>query len=146
MKLWKDKEGNKITYKEFMGRWKGGIERITPLQKIKTQITGTRISLTGIFLGICVTIYAWENFWWVAIILIGALINTGVQYLGLTQQRDSLLKHEENCEEMSLDDLMGEDEVTVEVEGEKQEGMSSLGVRAEDLLELNKQEEKNGHR
>ena len=145
MKIWKDKQGNRLTYKEFIGRWKEGIEEITPIQKIKTQLTGTRISLTGIFLGICVTLYGWENLWWVAIILVGAFITTGVSYLGIVQQRDSLLKHEEDCEEMSMDDLMEED-VMVAVDGEEQEGMSSLGVNAEDFLELNKQEVKDGHR
>ncbi len=111
MKFWKDKQGNKLTYKEFIGKWKKGIEGITPLQKIKTQITATRISLLGIFLGLIITSIAYKQLWWIAIILLGALINTGVQYLGLAQQRNILLKHEENCEEMSLDDLMGEDEV-----------------------------------
>ena len=111
MKLYKDKEGNKLTFKEFIARWKDGIDNITPIQKLKTQITATRISLIGILLGLIVTSIAYENLWWVAIILLGAFINTGVQYLGLTQQRDSLLKHEENCKEMSIDDLMEEDKL-----------------------------------
>ena len=109
MKIYKDKEGNKLTFKEFIDKWKDGIEKITPLQKLKTQIIATRISLLGIFLGLIVTSIAYKNLWWIAIILMGALINTTVQHLGLTQQRDSLLKHEENCKEMSLDDLMEED-------------------------------------
>lgn len=129
MKFWKDKEGNELTFKEFTKRWKDGIEGITPLQKLKTQIVATRIQLLGIFLGLIVTSMAYEKLWWIAIILLGALINTGVQYLGLIQQRDSLLKHEENCKEVSLDDLMKEDETTV-ANGE----------------ELNKQEVKNGFR
>ncbi len=54
------------------------------------------------------TIIGWRYLWWVGIILLGALINTGVQYLGLTQQRNTLVKHEEQCEEMTLDDLMNE--------------------------------------
>ncbi len=139
MKIWKDKEGNKLTYKEFIDRWKKGVGEITPLQKLRTQLTGTRISLTGIFLGICVTLYGWENLWWVAIILIGAFITTGVSYLGIEKQRNRLLKHEEDCEEMSMDELMEEDVVAV-VDGEEQEGMSSLGIKAEDVLELNEQE------
>ena len=129
MKIWKDKQGNKLTYKELIERWKEGINNITPLQKLKTQITATRISLLGIFLGLIITTIAYEDLWWVAIILLGAFINTGVQYLGIAQQRDSLLKHEENCEEMSLDDLMRESPPETEA-----------------FNELNKQEEKNGHR
>ena len=90
MKIFKDKEGNKLTFKEFMKKWGEGIEGISPLQKIKTQIGGTRIMLIGLFLGLCVSIYGWKNLWWVGIILIGALLNTGVQYLGLIQQRKIL--------------------------------------------------------
>ena len=90
IKVFKDKEGNKLTFKEFMKKWGEGIEGISPLQKIKTQIGGTRIMLIGLFLGLCVSIYGWKNLWWVGIILIGALLNTGVQYLGLIQQRKLL--------------------------------------------------------
>lgn len=123
MKFWKDKEGNELTFKEFTKRWKDGVNGITPIQKLKTQITATRIQLLGIFLGLIVTSIAYENLWWVAIILFGALINTGVQHLGLTQQRDSLLKHEENCEEMSLDDLMGDSPPEPKAFNELKKGM-----------------------
>lgn len=90
MKIWKTKTGEKIDFKEFMNRWKSGIEGISPSQKIKTQITGTKIMLIGLFLGLCVSIYGWKNLWWVGIILIGALLNTGVQFLGLKQQKKIL--------------------------------------------------------
>jgi len=109
MRFWKDKQGNKLTAKEFMGRWRDGLDNITPVQKTKTQLTATRIQLVGIFLGLIVTIMAYKNLWWVAIILLGALINTGVQYLGLSQQMKNLKKHEEQCEEMTLDELMEDD-------------------------------------
>ena len=105
----RDKLGNKLSWKEYFARWKAGIDGITPLQKTKTQITATRIQLLGIFLGLIMTIVGWRYLWWVGIILLGALINTAVQYLGLTQQRNTLVKHEEQCEEMSLDDLMDEE-------------------------------------
>jgi len=52
MKVWKDKEGNKLTYKEFIGRWKEGIEGITPKQRIKSQMTGYKITMLGMILGI----------------------------------------------------------------------------------------------
>jgi len=137
MKFWKDKEGDKLTFKEFWGKWKDGVDNITPIQKLKTQITATRISLLGIFLGLIVTSIGYENLWWVAIILLGALINTVVQYLGLIQQRNSLLKHEENCEEMTLNDLMEEDMIDTEeiIEEQKEKSGNSK--------ELNKQEVNN---
>ena len=30
--FWKDRQGNKISFKEFMKRWRTGVEGITPLQ------------------------------------------------------------------------------------------------------------------
>jgi len=83
----RDKDGNKVTTKEFFQRWGKGIEGITPIQKLKTQITGTTITLIGLFLGLFVSIYSWKNLWWVGIILIGAIINTLVSFLGLIQQK-----------------------------------------------------------
>jgi len=88
--FWTDREGNKLSFKQFISRWKKGIEGITPQQKIKTQILGTRIILLGLFLGLIVSLIAWRNFWWVAIVLTGALINTTIQYLGLIQQMNIL--------------------------------------------------------
>ena len=96
--MWKDKEGNKLKFKEFMNRWKNGIEGITPLQKIKSQVTGTRIMLIGLFLGLIVSIFGIKKLWWIMIILIGAIINTGVQYLGLIQQKRLLDNLEEQFE------------------------------------------------
>lgn len=102
MKIFKDKEGNKLTFKEFTDKWKTGIKEITPIQKIKTQILGTRIILIGLLAGLVMSIIGWKNLWWVGIILIGALFNTAVQYLGLKQQKkllDNLEKQFELPEE-----------------------------------------------
>lgn len=99
MKIFKDKQGNKLTYKEFIERWKSGITEITPIQKLNTQLTGTKIMLIGIFLGLSVTIYGYKNFWWVAIILTGAFINTWVQYISIKQQKKILDDLEEQFKE-----------------------------------------------
>lgn len=107
MTFWKDKEGNKLTWKEFFSRWKQGIEGITPLQKLKTQLTATKIQLLGIILGIIATSIGYKYLWWVTIILIGALINTGVQYLGLKEQIKRIKNYEEDCEEINVEDLIG---------------------------------------
>ncbi len=104
LKIFKDKKGNKLTFKEFITRWKIGIEGITPLQKTKVQLTGTKITLIGLFLGLCVTIYGWKNLWWVAIILTGAILNTGVQYLATKQQKKLYQTIEDNFKEASEDD------------------------------------------
>lgn len=104
----KDKYGNKLTIKEFFKRWGKGIDGITPLQKLKTQQSGTLITLIGLFLGLAVSIYAWEKLWWVAIVLIGAIMNTGVQYLGQRQQLNQL-NNLEKLEEITMEELF-EDE------------------------------------
>lgn len=103
MKVWKDKEGNKLTTKEFITRWKDGIEGITPLQKVKTQLVGMKITLLGLFLGLIVTFFALKHLWWVGIILVGALINTGVQYLAIVQQRKLLESLEDKFKESEKD-------------------------------------------
>ncbi len=87
LKIWRDKKGKWIDAKEFFSRLKGGIEETTALQKTKLQMGGTRLMLLGITLGLIMSLIAYKQMWWVAIILLGALINTGVQYLGLIQQR-----------------------------------------------------------
>src|SRR3990167_7670328 len=81
------KTGEKVSWKEFFKRWKKGIEEITPEQQIKTQLNGTKISIAGIFAGIVVSFVYYDKFWWVGLILIGALINSIVQYIGLLQKK-----------------------------------------------------------
>jgi len=105
--MMKTKDGETITIKEFFKRWGRGIEGITPIQKLKTQLLGTKITLTGLFLGIIISIYGWENLWWVGIILIGAIINTGVQYLGLRQQFN-MLNNMEQYDEVDLEEFLEE--------------------------------------
>lgn len=87
MAFWKDKQGNKLTFKEFMNRWKQGIEGITPLQQARIQLRGTQITLLGILFGIIVTFLALKTLWWVLIILIGALTNTIAQWIGIYQKK-----------------------------------------------------------
>jgi len=86
MKIWTDKSGKKLTLKQFFKRWGEGIEGLKPQQKIKSQLLGTKLILLGITLGLIMSLIGWKHLWWVAIILLGALINTTVQYLGLRQQ------------------------------------------------------------
>ncbi len=121
MKIWKDKKGEKISFKEFMKRFKEGIETINPLQKIKIQLGGTKIMLIGLFLGLFVSIYGWRNMWWVGIILIGAILNTGVQFLGLRQQKKILDDLEKRFKETN-------EEVEISLDGKEKLGMSEMGI------------------
>lgn len=107
MKILKDKQGNKLTRKEFMERWKKGIEMITPLQQVTFQIRSTWIMLVGVVCGIGISLYAIDTLWWLLFILVGALGNTGVQQIGLYQKRIVFEKQNEmfNIHQEGLDKL-----------------------------------------
>lgn len=85
-----DKAGNKLTWKEFMARWRKGIEGITPLQQTNTQLFSTAIMLIGIISGLIISLFAIKTLWWLSIVLFGALGNTSVSYLGLWQKKQVL--------------------------------------------------------
>jgi hypothetical protein len=88
----KTKTGEQITVKEFFKRWGAGINGITPIQQVKTQIIGTWITLLGISIGVVICAIGIRNLWWLMIILIGGLINTAVQQLGAYQRKKMLLQ------------------------------------------------------
>ena len=88
MKLvfWKDKQGNELTFKQFMSKWKTGIENITPVQKLKTQMNGTMITIIGLIAGLSISLINIKTLWWLSIILVGGIITTGMQYISYYQQ------------------------------------------------------------
>lgn len=101
----KDKAGNQLTWKEYMARWKEGINGVTNLQRLKIQSKGVNIQLLGILLGIVMSIITIKAMWWVMIILIGAIIVTGSQKLGLMQQINKIEQIEKESIEMSLEEV-----------------------------------------
>lgn len=90
MSFWKDKQGNELNRKEFMVRWKQGIQLVTPLQQINIQVRSTIIMLVGILAGIIVTMFKIKLLWWVLIILVGVFGVTSMQLLGLLQKKKAL--------------------------------------------------------
>lgn len=88
----KDKQGKEYTWKEFIAKWKKGIEGINPLQQIKSQISGTRLMLFGLLCGIVVLAFDIKRYWWVEIILVAGLFNTYISLIGLKQKRNVLSK------------------------------------------------------
>lgn len=86
--FWKDRAGNKLSFKEFLGRWKEGVEGITPLQQTRSSIMGIWIVMAGIISGISVNaLIRMENqWWWIEVILLGSLILTVMQMIGLFQK------------------------------------------------------------
>lgn len=90
MSFWTDKEGNELTFKQFMARWKEGMKNINPYQQTKSQLISTWIMLVGIIAGLVITIYTFETLWWLTIILAGGTFNTLIQILGLWQKKEQL--------------------------------------------------------
>ena len=94
----KTKTGEKISWKEFFSRWKQGIEEITPLQQVDTQIYFTRIMLLGIACGFGITIISWKTLWWLSIVLGAAFGNTFVQLIALKQKQKMFRNFEQSME------------------------------------------------
>lgn len=97
----KDKAGNKLTFKEFMGRWKKGMQGITQYQQVKMQLNSTYIMLMGILCGFVITFLDLGNLWWLSIILGAAFFNTGVSALGLWQRKIALGAFEDSIKNIA---------------------------------------------
>lgn len=84
----KDINGNKLSFKQFMSRWKKGIEGITPLQSARTNLLGTWIVISGILSGMIINalVRMKDQWWWIEIILLGSLILTIMQLIGGLQK------------------------------------------------------------
>ena len=96
MKVWKDKQGNALDTKDFLKRWKQGIEDITPLQQARVQYHNTWIIIVGIIAGMVFSAFTIKSLWWLLIILLGALFNTGVVQIGNYQKYKVLERMEES--------------------------------------------------
>lgn len=93
----KTRDGELITWKEFIKRWKMGIEGITPLQQTKTQCNSTLIMIIGVVAGLIISIIKLGILWWLMIVLIGALFNLGVQYIASLQKKNLLERIEKEA-------------------------------------------------
>ena len=100
MKIFKDKEGNKLTYSEFISRWKEGISKISALQQLKIMQRGYYIVLIGIIVGLFVSFKYHQ--WWLMIILFGSLFISGISALGNFQKIHQIEKIEAMMKQLSL--------------------------------------------
>jgi hypothetical protein len=105
MKFWTDKKGKELTYKEFKERLKEGKKNITQVQRLKIQLSGTKMTLVGLILGIGVTMFNFLSLWWVMLVLFGATINTLVTYFSMKKQLETLMMLE-GSQEVNLDDAL----------------------------------------
>jgi len=101
--FWKAKDGTELSLKEFLARWKKGVEGITPIQQTKTTLMGIWITTTGIIAGIVVNalIRLKDMWWWIEIILIGSLIVTGVSLLGTYQKYKAYKRIDEEIKKIN---------------------------------------------
>ena len=96
--FWKDKQGNKLTFKQFMKRWKDGVEGITPLQQTKTSLMSFPLIFGGIITGIIIMLFRKE--WWLLAILTGSLPLTSMQLLSMWQKYKQMKKINETMKEL----------------------------------------------
>lgn len=92
MAFWTDKQGNKLTAKEFMQRWKQGIESVTPLQSTRSQLMFSYMIIVGLICGIVTSFLALETLWWLVITLCGALGIQILSVIGVYQKYQLLLR------------------------------------------------------
>lgn len=105
----KDKQGKEYTFKEFTTKWKKGISGITPLQQVKSQISGTYLMIIGLLCGVVVLAFSFKKNWWVEIILVAGLFNTCIQLIGLKQKRNVLKQF--NLAAIDVESILKQQEV-----------------------------------
>lgn len=102
----KDKQGNQLTTKEYMKRWKEGIKMITPLQKVENDLRATFIMTVGYLVGVISLLLFFDKFitkWFtIALIIIffGALYGSVVKTIALFGQFKLLKNLDKNAIEL----------------------------------------------
>jgi len=86
----KDRYGKEVTPKEFMERWKQGMQSITPYQQAKISLIGIVLIFLGVISGLYITFIT--KTWWLFLILLGSLFLTSVNALGAIQKYLALKK------------------------------------------------------
>ena len=82
--FWIDKQGNKLSFKQFTKRWKSGVFNITPLQQTRTSLISFFPIFAGILWGIAVTFIG--KIYWMTLILSGSCPITTVQFISTLQR------------------------------------------------------------
>lgn len=80
----RDREGKEVTGKEFMERWKKGMQEITPLQQTQAQMIGYIPIIIGTIWGIIASYLSHQ--YWLVTVLIGSIILVMVGLLGTYQK------------------------------------------------------------
>jgi len=103
--FWKDKYGNKLTFKEFKKRFWKGVEGITPKQQTKTQIISQIPIFAGLLWGAVVS-FIGERYWLVVILIFALPINfmsfiSNLQKYKMQKKSEELMKEaQKNSKQM----------------------------------------------
>ena len=89
-KFWTAKDGTKLSYRQFMDKWKEGMKGVTQYQQVAMQLRSTYIMLIGLACGFVITLFNFKNLWWLSLILGAGFFNTGISALGLWQRKIAL--------------------------------------------------------
>ena len=84
--FWRDRRGEELSGKEFVSRWKKGYTEITPLQQTRISLWSFLPIISGILLGIVISIFWGVDKWWVTLILFGSLPLTLIQFYALVKK------------------------------------------------------------
>jgi predicted membrane channel-forming protein YqfA (hemolysin III family) len=103
-KFFKDKSGNKISAKEFMSRWKEGMQNLTPIQRTKNDLASTWIILIGFIASIIALIFFNKTFglvtYGIIIIFIGSIYSNVIKLFSLQGQYKIYKNIEEQTKEV----------------------------------------------
>lgn len=119
--FWKARDGSELNFKQFMKRWRKGVEGITPLQQTKTTLWSYPLVVGGVTTGIIIMLLRRE--WWLVAILVGSLPMTLMGVLSTWQRYVSQKKIETTMKELE-EEMKENKEVTIDITGEAKGGMS----------------------
>jgi len=114
--FWKAKDGNGLTIKQFLKRWKKGVEGITPLQQTKTTLWSFPLILGGITTGVVISIL--NRAWWLTLILCGSFPITSMQILSTWQKYKQQKKIYDTMKELDKE-ILENKECTISMEKDK---------------------------
>ena len=78
------KKYKELGHKEFMSRWKEGIQKVDAFQTTKVNLVGYVIVMIGIVVGLVINFI--NEIWWLVIILFVSFIVSGTATLGAYQK------------------------------------------------------------
>ena len=106
------KTGEKVSWKESGKRFKEGVENLTPLQRLSSEIKGTFITLIGFIVASVMIIISWNKIGLIAygliLIFIGSVWTYLMKFLGQKQGLKSLRTTEFNS--VNVEDILDKQE------------------------------------